>query len=234
MRTDETLSASVARIHSEAIRLARTAPFLLIGYIALLALYDTALIYEVFVEDTWLLFLSIAVDLSLVYFLHIVILQRGGLMERGATGGFGKFLGMSIISGVAILFGLALLLLPGLYLMIRWLPAAGIVLADGKYPTDALAHSWSVTSDAVQPAMVALVVPFAMLLVPAAIIMADDLAILFDTTSPFAELDDDTYYAGVLALYVVSTIGNTAMYVLGLALYSILRERPATLTDVFE
>ncbi|MEM8725550.1 MAG: hypothetical protein AAGE86_08515, partial [Pseudomonadota bacterium] len=203
------------------------------GYIALLALYDTALIYEVFVEDTWLVALSLAVDITLVYFLHIVMLQRGGLMERGAQGGFGKFLGMSLISGVAILFGLALLILPGLYLMIRWLPAAGFVLAEGRYPTDALANSWSATKEAVQPAMVALVVPFAMLLVPAAIIMADDLAIVLDTTSPFAELDNDTYYAGVLALYIVSTIGNTAIYVLGLALYSILRERPATLTDVF-
>ena len=64
------------------------------------------------------------------FFLSLAMLGRSGLMSEDGRPRFGAYFGLSILSGLGILMGFILLLVPGLLLLIRWLPAFGFLLGS--------------------------------------------------------------------------------------------------------
>ena len=72
---------------------------------------------------------SLIVSLVFQYQVTSAVLVREGLAERGARGRFWALLGLNILSGVAILLGLLLLIVPGIYLLVRWSVSVPVLIA---------------------------------------------------------------------------------------------------------
>ena len=58
---------------------------------------------------------------------------------------FWPYLGTAIVSGIAIGLGMILLIVPGLFLMVRWAASSGFVIGRGEGVTDSLKASWHAT-----------------------------------------------------------------------------------------
>src|SRR5688572_25368634 len=71
-------------------------------------------------------------SLAVQYGLTRHALDRAGLLPKGAPSRFGSLWGMSIVTGLLCLFGFILLILPGVYMVARWMLAAPIILAEDK------------------------------------------------------------------------------------------------------
>jgi hypothetical protein len=80
-------------------------------------------------------------SLAFQYGVTFKLLEREGLADRGARARFWALLGLSILSGVGILLGLALLVLPGLYLLVRWTVAVPVLIAERSGVVEALTRS---------------------------------------------------------------------------------------------
>lgn len=57
----------------------------------------------------------------------------------------GAFFGVGFLSGLGILFGFLFLIIPGVILWVRWLPAYGILVAEETSAIEALNASWQRT-----------------------------------------------------------------------------------------
>lgn len=82
------------------------------------------------------------------YHLLFAMLSNTGqrpVVERGKR--FGAYFGLSLLAGLAILLGLVALIIPGIVLLVRWLPAYSILLCENTTVTDALSESWTRTRD---------------------------------------------------------------------------------------
>lgn len=80
-------------------------------------------------------------SLALQYGVTFKLLEREGLADRGPRARIWALLGVSILSGVGILLGLALLVLPGLYLLVRWTVAVPVLIAERSGVLEALTRS---------------------------------------------------------------------------------------------
>ena len=58
---------------------------------------------------------------------------------------FWPYLGTAILSGIAIGLGILFLVVPGLFLMVRWAASSGFVIGRGEGVTDSLKASWHAT-----------------------------------------------------------------------------------------
>lgn len=58
---------------------------------------------------------------------------------------FWHYLGMSILSVIGIIFGLVLLIVPGIFLLVRWSAASGFAIAEDRGVIEALGASWDAT-----------------------------------------------------------------------------------------
>lgn len=85
--------------------------------------------------------LQLPVSLFFQYELTLAALAQDGLVERQGKRRLWALLGLSILSGLGILLGFVLLILPGLYLYVRWSLAAPILIAEGVGPAEALRRS---------------------------------------------------------------------------------------------
>lgn len=72
----------------------------------------------------------------------VIATQR--TVEPGMTG-FGNYFLMSILYGFGVMFGLILLVIPGIILIIRWVPSLGFLISSNKGASDALSASWAAT-----------------------------------------------------------------------------------------
>jgi hypothetical protein len=81
------------------------------------------------------------VSLLLQYELTLAALAHRGLVQRRGRRRLWALLGLGILSGLGILAGLVLLVLPGLYLYVRWSLGAPILIAEEAGPAEALSRS---------------------------------------------------------------------------------------------
>lgn len=177
-------------------------------------------------------FAAMIVDFICAYFLTVWLIKRGGLAPTGLMGGLGTYFLLSLLSGFAILIGCLLLLIPGIVLMVRWLPLYGYALAEGPESTDAMSVSWETTRSHFWPLFVAIILPLLAMLAPLfPILMYDFSAILF------ADPNQDYLEASSAMLFFGTVLSSVAMLVttaIGIASYSLLRDRSASLNAVFE
>jgi hypothetical protein len=79
------------------------------------------------------------------YFLLVVMMRRTGLQSGSAEDVFLPYLGMSLLSALAVTLGMFLFILPGVYLMVRWIIAQPVIVARGGGVMASLGESWERT-----------------------------------------------------------------------------------------
>lgn len=85
--------------------------------------------------------LLLPVQLFFQYELTLAALAQNGLAVRQSRRRLWALLGLGIVSGIGILLGLVLLILPGLYLYVRWSVATPVLIAEEAGPIQALTRS---------------------------------------------------------------------------------------------
>ena len=84
------------------------------------------------------------------YFLVVGMARNSGVLTEGEAGpGFGSYFGLSFIMGIGITVGYFLLVIPGIFLTIRWLLAFPILFSPNDYGEDgkgALGQSFAWTA----------------------------------------------------------------------------------------
>ncbi|HEX5185216.1 MAG TPA: hypothetical protein VFW19_18930 [Allosphingosinicella sp.] len=133
-------SADPGKLLQETLVLARGQFALAVAAITVMVAIDTA--------SDWLgrngsalTLLSLPVTLLLQYEITLASLAQRGLAERRGRRRLWALLGLSLLSGLGILLGFALLILPGLYLLVRWSLAVPILIAEDAGPGEALSGS---------------------------------------------------------------------------------------------
>ncbi len=199
-------------------RLARTAPGELL--IVILGLTALGIATDHSGSPGMVLGLSV-LQLAGGYWLTIRLMEKGGLLPNGLDRGFGSYFGLGIVANMAVAFGLLILVIPGIILLIRWLPAYGFMFGERLGAMQALEQSWKATKPHFTALLVAALPSIGLFLVAMA-------------TSVVPE-----YFSG-LPLIVNSTISNFVIYLnvgiwtlLGLAAYSLLSVDHAGVTEVF-
>jgi hypothetical protein len=80
-------------------------------------------------------------SLAFQYQITFTLLEQSGLAERGERARIWALLGLSIVMEVAILIGLVLLVIPGIYLLLRWTVAVPVLVAKRAGVFEALKRS---------------------------------------------------------------------------------------------
>lgn len=133
--------------------------------IAILALTALGTVWDYYYPDSWLsLPVSIASAIA-QYWIIRQVLAREGLLAANLSGAPASFVGVSIVSQIGVLLGLALLIVPGIVLVLRWVPAVPLVLGVERLGTnDALGEAWERTRghwQAIAAAYILTMIPFA-------------------------------------------------------------------------
>ncbi len=137
-------------------------------------------------------------------------------------GGFGTFFGLSLLSGVGIALGLVVLIIPGIVVFVRWAPIYGFGLVDGDGVSAAFEKSWRLTGDHFVAILIAIAVPVAMYLA--------GFAILFFNFDAMGMID---LIPSAIANLLLA-LGGASVGAIGIAVYSLVRDNTAELTEVFE
>jgi hypothetical protein len=151
------------------------------------------------------------------YEFTLIVLSRAGLAERRKRRRFWALVAMNILSGVAILLAFLLLLMPGLYLFVRWSLAAPILLAEDAGPLEALSRSAQELSGRFWPV--------------AGLFLLLFLPLLGALVAAFFLADDETLFSS-LVLNVPTNLSMVAGWFGAVAVYSDGR-RGEQLAEVF-
>lgn len=162
-------------------------------------------------------------DWGLRYLLFLALMHRGGLTTGGMRSGIGTYFVLNLVMTIPVIVGLLALLLPGLYLLMRWLPAYSRALMTREGASDAMRWSWARTAPWQRPLAMAMLLP----LVPFAVSMLATIADSF--------LREDLDWTGYVALSVfingTASLGFAAITVYGVAAYAVLLARDAEVGD---
>ncbi|WP_447727980.1 hypothetical protein [Sphingomonas koreensis] len=133
--------------------------------ITILALAALGTAWDYYNPNSWLsLPLNIASAIA-QYWIIRQALAREGLLAANLAGAPASYIGVSIVSGLGIMLGFVLLIIPGILLSLRWMPAVPLVLgAERLHANDALGEAWNQTSghwQAIGAAYLLTLLPFA-------------------------------------------------------------------------
>lgn len=158
------------------------------------------------------------VDVVGTYLLLTRFLSARG---RLATGGglFWPYVGMSIVSTIAVVFGLLLLIVPGIFLLVRWSAASGFLIGAGEGVTDSLRASWNATSGHGWAIFFAAIIVFVGLIVISGVIGG-----LLASTSEQA--------VNVVSAFLEAASG-AVFAAFGIAVYRLVHDEGEALSEVF-
>jgi hypothetical protein len=162
-----------------------------------------------------------AAGLAAGFFLSLAMLARSGLMLEDGRSRFGAYFGLSLLSGVGILAGLILLLMPGLVLLIRWLPAFGFLLGSHQGVRQSLSSSWRRTRGHFWALLAGAAVPF--------LIAATGGTLYFVVEANVAVPSEVLFVLANLAIYAFTVVWSAY----GFAAYALLRDDMDELSEVF-
>ncbi|WP_379547233.1 hypothetical protein ACFCW2_00060 [Qipengyuania sp. DSG2-2] len=80
------------------------------------------------------------------YLLFVRLMERAGLLEDGQTTGIGTYFVLGLATGIPIILAGVFFILPGAYLLMRWLPAYGWAMTTFGGVSNAMHWSWEATS----------------------------------------------------------------------------------------
>ena len=141
------------------------------------------------------------------YFLLVAMVRRTGLQSRMGDDVFLPYIGLSLLATLAVMLGLIVLILPGLFLMIRWSIAQPLLVARGEGVMASLGESWDRTRGnefSIFVAALALLVPLIVVIIGA--------GALFEKANLFG-----------MAITQLATSGvSAALLAMGVALYGMI------------
>lgn len=105
--------------------------------------------------------LALILYLAGQYWLYHGLLKARGMIETPRHHAL-SFAGLALLLIVPIAFGLALLMLPGLFLVARWIAAPSYVVARGHWSVAAATESWRAVRGHTLKLMVAVIIMFVM------------------------------------------------------------------------
>ncbi len=168
-------------------------------------------------------FMSVIITIGAGFFLTKYMIEAGGLAQDGSTRSFWTYLGIAILTGLGIGFGLLFLLLPGLYLAVRWAPIYGYGMAHSSGGVGmAFTAAWESTRDHTVPISIAMLFPLAGFLIGMGIF----------ATLP--EVMDTGDLAGSIIGNGALEATSVAFTLIGLAVYSLLARPETEIAEVFE
>ncbi|GAB5347341.1 hypothetical protein [Alteriqipengyuania sp. 357] len=219
LASDASFGDRVGIIWNEAWRLLAAAPVDVAAYLLFTIIGVT--LADLFAPEAGGTFAVNFASLAAAFALTLRIVRKG--VEGGQRGhrGFLTYLGISFLSGIAIALGLLLLIVPGLILWARWLPAYGYALGEGRGVTEALSDSWEATSGHVGPIICSM-------LVPSVIGPGAAMAVIF-----IAEGSGPAIWWSSLIANALIYGWQAASIAIGLAVFSLLVRRDSELVDVF-
>ena len=101
---------------------------------------------------------STAVGLALGYMLVTTMVEKGEL-GRGNLAGFWSYFGLGIVSTLGIGLGVLALIIPGVFLWVRWSAAYGFLCVEGVGVMESLRSSFELTKGSFWQILVALLIP---------------------------------------------------------------------------
>jgi hypothetical protein len=158
-------------------------------------------------------------SLAAQYYLTASALERRGLREPDGRNRFGAFWWLNLVSALGIALGYILLIVPGLYLMVRWSTASAVLLAEGEGVSEALGGSGAIAARSFWPILGALLVIF----VPAGVI-GIGLAVAFETSLPVVA-------PMISYVFLFSAFGVS--WLAAVSIYSLARPGQEHLAEVF-
>jgi hypothetical protein len=161
------------------------------------------------------------------FFLLREMLRAAGLRREGEGGGFGSYFGVSFLSGLGTILALLLLIVPGIIVWTRWLPAVTMVLVEDAGPSEALSKSWEATRGHFWPLFATALIGIAALLA-----MAVGFGAVEALVGPAAEIGPASL-AEVLWTNAVGTAFGVYTSALGIAAYVELTGRDASPSETF-
>ena len=190
--------------------------------IYVIVVFSVGFIFDYFGLEDGSSFISSVVNLIAGYYLTKSIIEKAILTsDYGPLGGLWLYFRLGFLSSIAIIFGYILLIIPGIYLMARWLPAYGIALVEEGGAIKALGRSWDETSEYWRPLLGALMLPLAVFAIGIA-------ALALSGT----ENGSMSLFTSVVSNLTFS-VGSLIFTGIGLASYSLLRDRGRELKEVF-
>ncbi|MFZ1743537.1 MAG: hypothetical protein WAT93_11810 [Pontixanthobacter sp.] len=155
------------------------------------------------------------------FYLIKQILENAGLAPDGIRNGLWSYFGLGLLSGIGIAVGLVLLVLPGLFLLVRWMPAYGFSFADGETVTDSLGKSWEATRTHFWPLAIAALLPMGGYVAAVAILLLG------------ADAAENMSLPVALIANLVLYSSSALFTAIGLAAYSLLAQPDNGLEEVF-
>jgi hypothetical protein len=107
---------------------------------------------------------NLTVGIVGAYVLFEAMLRETGFLPRGTEDSFLPYVGLSILYTLAVGLGLILIVLPGLFLMARWIVASPLLITRGGGVMAAMRDSWERTRGNEFPILVAVIVLFGLLI----------------------------------------------------------------------
>lgn len=234
MHEDHTVGERFNAIIAEALRIARSVAPIASAYVlvftALIALVETKTVSALGEPDAFIIEL---VAMIVFYGLLSRMVTQSGLAAQGLKNGFGIYLGIAILSGIGIVFGLILLIIPGIVLSIRWSAVYGYAMVESDGVSDALGASWDATRPHFWPIFAAMLLPFALGLISIGILAYPELA--EPAGQALGRVDDGVVSWPVsIASNLATRLSSVASLVIGLAVYSLLKQPLGHIREVFE
>lgn len=171
--------------------------------------------------DSAYILLSV-VGVCLNFFLLYALLQLGDAPDGATHSRIGAFFWLSIVHSVAVSIGLVVFVLPGMYLVLRWLPAFTRLLKSEDGIMEALRWSWEKTSGRERD----LAIPFFFVMFAYVLALAPVLATDIFYGSPeyvSYETIDDLYIPITVFTNLALAVATAWYTALGVASYAWLR-----------
>ncbi len=220
-----TAPAAEQTLYDEQVSIARESAVPLIAYIAV-----SSAVYSVvdafYFDSDGLYFFTAFLVWGLGYVLLVKLMQASARYAEGPMGGIGGYFALGLVASIAIGVGLVVLIIPGLYLLMRWLPAYARYYAKADGVTEVLAWSWRETEERQMPLALALMGPIGLYCVTFGIIFWQEFAM--------EHWSDTAIYASIVALNLLASIAVAWMQLLGVAAYRVIELCNAEPVDVFE
>lgn len=215
----------VGDLFARVVQIAIRGRMAIVVYFAALVTCGTAIDYY-FGESRGYLLLANILSVIAGYLLMRALMDSERL--AGGDAGFSSYFGLTIIVGIGTVVGFLFLIIPGVILAIRWMPAYALLLSGDEPATGAPGASWDLTKGQFWPLLAALLLGLAPLLA---------ISIGIGMFEGFAEpeiLDGSSYVVLLALTNVVVAAFTFYTSALGIATYLALTgDRQEEVSEVF-
>jgi hypothetical protein len=142
--------------------LVRSAPGFVVSYILITTTIFVLLDVYAY-EERGLYGLVSFLNWGLGYVLFLGLMQNGGLTPEGTRTGVGTYFALGIAISIPVGLALVVFIIPGLYLLMRWLPAYSRALISDDGVGNSMRWSWAQTEPWQRPLSLGMVFPVACL-----------------------------------------------------------------------